>query len=119
MAEIGLRNAISVGDTRVIHLLFWAGLRDTIGDHTIIYALRHAGGNKIQVVNHILMHASMRPANKTKITPYAVPQEIGDIKDEAQKEKDQEKLDFMDAVTESTWYEVVKPRMDGFSGRLA
>ena len=114
MASIGLRNAISAGDVRVMHLLLWAGLEEHIDEHTIIYALRHAGGNKVQVVNLILMQASRRP---TKQIIYAIPQEIEEIKDEGRRENDQEKLDFIDVVTKSIWYEIVKSRMEGFARR--
>lgn len=52
------------------------------------------------------MHASIPSADT--IDPYVVSQEIEDIKHEAQEEEDQEKLDFMDGVTELIWYGAFK-----------
>ena len=97
VASIGLRNAISAGDVRVIHLLLWAGLIEKLDLDTITYTFRLAGGNKLQVVDQILLHGWWHSPE--------IPHEIEKIKDEAQRGNDQEKLEFIEAVLRYTSYQ--------------
>jgi hypothetical protein len=105
----GLQKAISVGDVRVIHLLLEAqpGRKlDSLG--TLIYALRNAGGNKVQVVSYIMMAV----ADNVREDWHAdiIDSEMDALRSKAMRERNREELEFIDAILETRWYEQLHDR---------
>jgi hypothetical protein len=49
-----MKNAITVGDLRVIHLLLWVGLAEKIDLELVIHAISNAGGDKFAVLETLL-----------------------------------------------------------------
>ena len=94
---IGLKNAIVAGDIRVIHLLAWAGLITKLNIDTLIWAFRNSGGDKIATVNQLLRIGSAAvDLNLTRIQ-----KELGEMRDEAEYEGDEEKYRFVKELLES------------------
>jgi len=94
---MGLKNAIIAGDTRVIHLLAWAGLISKLDIDTFLWAFRNSGGDKIATVNQLLRIGSTTvDTNLTR-----VQKELGEMRDEAEHEGDEEKHGFVKELLDS------------------
>jgi hypothetical protein len=106
---MGLKNAIAAGDTRVIHLLEWAGLISKLDIDTLLWAFRNSGGDKIATVNQLLrIGSSMGTWNEdTNLT--RVQKELGEMRDEAEYEGDDEKRGFVKEILDS---ETLHGRLD-------
>lgn len=109
MSSEGLRNAISAGDVRVIHLLLEAQPgRKLESLDTLIYALRNAGGNKVQVVSFIMMVVA---DNVREDWPDIIDFEMNDLRSKAIRERNRKELEFIDAILETRWYEQLQDRI--------
>jgi hypothetical protein len=95
---MGLKNAIATGDTRAIHLLAWAGLISKLDTDMLLWAFRNAGGDKIATVNQLLRIGFTIMSNKD-IT--RVQKELGEMRDEAEQEGDDEKRGFVQEILNS------------------
>ena len=87
-ALLGLRTAISGGDLRAIHLLLWAGLREKLDVETVIWAVRNAGGNRVNVAEDLmtpwLIYCIVPIRDLMKFS-----RALSEIKDQAEVEFDQ------------------------------
>ena len=94
----GLKNAITTGDTRAIHLLEWYGLIEKLDIEGLLWTFRNAGGERIATVNQVLrlgfVSSNFKNARK-------VQRLLSDMEDEGVQEGDQEKLDFVNQLKAS------------------
>ena len=95
---MGLKNAIAAGDTRVIHLLEWAGLIGKLDPDTLLWAFRNAGGDKIAIVNQLLRIGFTAMSNKDTTI---VQKGLAEMRDEAEQEGDDEKREFVKEILDS------------------
>lgn len=51
---LGLKTAVTEGELRVIHLLFWAGLSDRVGIETVVWVIHNAAQNRFKVVEEVM-----------------------------------------------------------------
>lgn len=93
---MGLKNAIVAGDTRVIHLLAWAGLISMLDTDTFLWAFRNSGGDKIATVNQLLRIAPGTVMTDAELTIFE--KELGEMRDEAEQEDDEEKRGFVKEI---------------------
>jgi hypothetical protein len=93
---MGLKNATVAGDTRVIHLLAWAGLISKLDIDTLLWAFRNSGGDKIATVNQLLRIASGTVMTDTELIRFE--KELGGMRDEAEQEGDEEKRGFVKEI---------------------
>jgi uncharacterized protein with HEPN domain len=98
---MGLRNAIVAGDTRVIHLLEWAGLISKFDIDTLLWAFRNSGGDKIATVNQLLRIGSAAGMMNKDTNLTRVQKELGEMRDEAEHEGDEEKHGFVKELLDS------------------
>jgi len=96
----GLKNAVAIGDTRVIHLLEWYGLIEKLDIETLLWSIRNAGGDRIATVNQLLrlgfsnISSELRNARK-------IQRLLSDMEDEGKQDGDAEKLDFVNQLKTS------------------
>ncbi|EPE26673.1 hypothetical protein GLAREA_02586 [Glarea lozoyensis ATCC 20868] len=92
LATSGMRNAISIGDTRAVVLLSWLGLAART-DHSLLrWALRNVGGNKANVITHLILSIEsayqniMRPQSKKirDMLDYKILEELEFTKEEGE-----------------------------------
>jgi len=98
VALSGLKTAISVGDIRAIHLLEWAGLLEKLDVDTITWAFRNAGGDKLATVNQLLRLGFTTMSDRDS---RRIQWELAGMRDEAEVEDDQEKLNFVREIVNS------------------
>jgi hypothetical protein len=93
----GLKTAITRGDIRAIHLLEWAGLIEKLDIETLTWTFRNAGGDKIATVNQVMRLANFRSEKDSR----RIQRELADMRDEAEREGDQTKFDFVQEIRNS------------------
>jgi len=104
-AMLGLRSAVGEGDLRLIHLLFWAGLTERVDIETVIWVIRNAGTNRIQVVEGIVwMFAESHSMNLLEMS--LIEKTLAEIKDQAVVDSDEETMAFVQAIGE--WFDGIK-----------
>lgn len=96
----GLKNAITTGDTRAVHLLAWYGLIEKLDIETLLWTFRNAGGERIATVNQILRLGFSDISSNFK-NARKVQRLLSDMEDEGKQEGDQGKLDFVNQLKAS------------------
>jgi hypothetical protein len=84
---------------RAIHLLLWAGLKEKLDVKTVIWAVRNANRNRVNIVEDLLnmwlLQHDMNIDDLVKIEAA-----LAEIKDQAEVESDRETLALVNGIQE-------------------
>ena len=96
---LGLKKAVIDGELRVIHLLFWAGLHESVDIETIVWVIHNAGGNKVTVAMLVIslwLERHTIDLHEQSLLEMA----LAEVKEKGLAESDMEKVDMVAYVLE-------------------
>jgi hypothetical protein len=92
---LGLKTAVAEGDLRVIHLLNWAGLWERVDIEAMVWAIKNAGTNRLNVVDEVfymwIYNHSMDLSEQSMIGKV-----LAEIRDQAVVKSDEETVAFVE-----------------------
>jgi hypothetical protein len=100
-AMLGLQTAVTEGDLRVIHLLHWAGLWERVDIETLVWAIKNASKDRLNVLDEITRLWFEKHAMEIQ-EQFPIDKALAEMQDHAVAESDEETLSFVKAVKE--WF---------------
>ena len=94
---IGLRTAVVEGDLRVIHLLYWAGLKERVDVETVIWVIQNAVKDQKKVAE-VIMSMWLEAHDMNARERSLIDTAVAEIKDKAIAESDDETIAYVDAL---------------------
>ena len=102
---LGLQTAVAEGDLRVIHLLHWAGLWERVDIETVVWVVKNASKDRLNVLNEITTLWFDNHATEIQEL-FPIEKALAEMRDQGVIESDEETLAF--AKTVSGWFGIGK-----------